>query len=112
MIKKFLAVLACAALVMGVTGCSKDNGGNAGSDVTTYKVGVAIYKYDDNFMTLYREELANYFETLETDTVKYDVTVMDDFTNMGKGQIILKNKESGSYICATEKRCDGYVATW
>ena len=27
----------------------------------TYKVGVAIYKYDDNFMTLYREELVNYF---------------------------------------------------
>lgn len=42
----------------------------------------------------------------------HDVTVMDDFTNMGKGQIILKNKETGAYTCATEKRCDGYIATW
>ena len=42
----------------------------------------------------------------------HEITVMDDFTNMGKGQIILKNTENGSYVCATEKRCDGYVATW
>ncbi|MCR1821166.1 gamma-glutamyltransferase [Terrisporobacter muris] len=42
----------------------------------------------------------------------HEITVMDDFTNMGKGQIILKNAESGSYVCATEKRCDGYVAAW
>ncbi|MBR3693769.1 MAG: galactose ABC transporter substrate-binding protein [Erysipelotrichales bacterium] len=97
MIKKFLAVLACAALVMGVTGCSKDNGGNTGSDVTTYKVGVAIYKYDDNFMTLYREELANYFETLETDTVKYDVTVMDGKGDQGEQTNQINNFISGGY---------------
>lgn len=42
----------------------------------------------------------------------HEITVMDDFTSMGKGQIILKNTESGSYVCATEKRCDGHVATW
>lgn len=42
----------------------------------------------------------------------HKITVMDDFTNMGKGQIILKDSGVGSYICATEKRCDGYVATW
>ncbi len=42
----------------------------------------------------------------------HEVTVMDDFANMGKGQIILKNTENDSYVCATEKRCDGYVATW
>lgn len=42
----------------------------------------------------------------------HHITVMEDFTNMGKGQIILKNNETGSYVCATEKRCDGHVAVW
>lgn len=42
----------------------------------------------------------------------HEVKVMEDFTNMGKGQIILKDPGVGSYVCATEKRCDGYVATW
>lgn len=42
----------------------------------------------------------------------HHITVMEDFTNMGKGQIILKNNEAGSYVCATEKRCDGHVAIW
>lgn len=42
----------------------------------------------------------------------HDVTVVDDFTNMGKGQIILKDSQIDSYVCATEKRCDGYVAIW
>lgn len=42
----------------------------------------------------------------------HEIMVIDDFTNMGKGQIILKNTENGSYVCATEKRCDGHVAIW
>ena len=42
----------------------------------------------------------------------HDVTVVDDFTNMGKGQIILKDSQIDSYVCATEKRCDGHVAIW
>lgn len=29
-----------------------------------FNIGVAIYQYNDNFMTLYREELAKYFEEL------------------------------------------------
>ena len=40
----------------------------------------------------------------------HNIKVMEDFTNMGKGQIILKQAES--YICATEKRCDGHIAVW
>lgn len=44
----------------------------------TVKVGITIYKFDDNFMTLYREELERYFkEDLSNDTVTYDVTVVD-----------------------------------
>ena len=53
-------------------------------DVKTYKVGVAIYQYNDNFMTLYRQEIENYFKTLETDTVKYEVTMVDGKNDMGE----------------------------
>lgn len=42
------------------------------------KVGITIYKFDDNFMTLYREELERYFaEELSNDEVTYKVTVVD-----------------------------------
>lgn len=47
-----------------------------GKDVV--KVGVAIYKFDDNFMTLYREELQKYFKELgEKNGVTYEVDVQD-----------------------------------
>ena len=42
-----------------------------------YKVGVAIYQFDDNFMTLYRNELKDYFDTLSAEGEdKYDVTIV------------------------------------
>jgi len=56
----------------------------AGGDVKTYNVGVAIYQYNDNFMTLYRQEIEAYFKTLETDTVKYNVTMVDGKNDMGE----------------------------
>ena len=40
-------------------------------------VGVIIYKFDDNFMTLYRNEIERYFNELESDAVMYNVTIMD-----------------------------------
>lgn len=52
-------------------------------EVKTYKVGVAIYQFDDNFMTLYRNELKSYMESLQTDTVKYDITIVDGKNDMG-----------------------------
>ena len=53
-------------------------------DVTTYNVGVAIYQFNDNFMTLYRNEIEAYFKTLETDTVKYNVQIVDGANDMAK----------------------------
>ena len=67
--KKLLAMILAVVLVLGMTACAGNDGG-----VKTYKVGVAIYQYNDNFMTLYRQEIENYFKTLETDTVKYEIT--------------------------------------
>ena len=76
--KKIIAMLLVLVMALSLVAC----GGGAGSDVTTYKVGVAIYQYNDNFMTLYRQEIEAYFKTLETDTVKYEITMVDSQNDM------------------------------
>lgn len=65
----------------------------AAAETTTYKVGVCIYKFDDNFMTLYRQEIENYFKTLESDTVKYEVTIMD-----GKGDMAEQTNQVDTFL--------------
>ena len=97
--KKLLSALLSVAMVATLfAGCGGGNdapaGGNdAGTEVagdvagdaagaTTYDVGVAIYQFDDNFMTLYRNEIEAYFKTLETDDVKYNVTIVDGKNDM------------------------------
>jgi len=50
----------------------------------TYKVGVSIYQFTDNFMTLYRNEIENYFKSLETDDVKYEITMADGKNDMAE----------------------------
>ena len=81
--KKLLALILSAVMALSLVACGGgETGGEATTDVTTYKVGVAIYQYNDNFMTLYRNEIADYFKTLETDTVKYDVTFVDGKNSM------------------------------
>lgn len=62
-------------------------------EVKTYKVGVAIYQFDDNFMTLYRNELKSYMESLQTDTVKYDITIVD-----GKNDMATQTEQINSFI--------------
>ena len=57
--KKLLALVLAAVMALSLVACGGSS--DAGSDVKTYKVGVAIYQFDDNFMTLYREELKSYF---------------------------------------------------
>ncbi len=42
-----------------------------------YKVGVAIYQYNDQFMAQYRDEIESYFKTLESEEVTYEVTMVD-----------------------------------
>jgi len=56
-------------------------------------VGVNIYKFDDNFMTLYRNEIAAYFRKLESDAIKYDVTIVD-----AKGDQVLQNEQVDEFI--------------
>lgn len=98
--KKFLSALLCVAMVASlVIGCgSKEadtpadtaepaaeeeaDAAEPAGEATTYKVGVAVYQFDDNFMTLYRNELESYLKSLETDTVKYDITIVDGKNDM------------------------------
>ena len=49
----------------------------------TKKVGVAIYQFDDNFMTLYRNEIEAYFKTLEGEDT-YEITIVDGKNDMAE----------------------------
>ena len=76
--KRVLSLLLAGVMLVGVlAGCGGDKGG-----AKTYNVGVSIYQFDDNFMTLYRNEIEAYFKTLETDDVKYKVTIQDAKNDM------------------------------
>ena len=77
--KKIIALALVLVMALSLVAC-----GGGGSSVTTYKVGVAIYQYNDNFMTLYRQEIEAYFKTLETDTVKYEITMVDGKNDMAE----------------------------
>ena len=80
--KKLLTVLLAALMVFTLAGC-----GNKASEETgakTVKVGVSIYKFDDTFMTKYRNEIEAYFATLNTDTVTYQVDTMDGKNDMAE----------------------------
>ena len=80
--KKLIALVLVLVMALSLAAC----GAKAPADdgVKTYKVGVAIYQYNDNFMTLYRQEIENYFKTLETDKVKYEITMVDGKNDMAE----------------------------
>ena len=80
--KKIIALVLVLVMALSLVACGASGSGDSG--VKTYKVGVAIYQYNDNFMTLYREEIVNYFKTLETDTVKYEITMVDGKNDMAE----------------------------
>ena len=82
--KKIIALLLVLVMAVSMAACAAAPAGNAEGGVTTYKVGVAIYQYNDNFMTLYRQEIEAYFKTLETDTVKYEITMVDGKNDMAE----------------------------
>ena len=86
--KKLFALMLALIMSLSLVACgggeAADDGAAADDGVTTYKVGVAIYQYNDNFMTLYRQEIENYFKSLETDTVKYEVTMVDGKNDMAE----------------------------
>ena len=87
--KKIIALILVLALAVALlAGCDSSGGGKK-----TYKVGVSIYKFDDNFMTLYRQEIEKYFKSLESDSVKYDVTITD-----GRGDMVEQTNQVDDFI--------------
>ena len=78
--KKIFSMILASVLIFTLAGCGGSQNTSTSNDSSekTVKVGVCIYKFDDNFMTLYRQELKKYLETeLSANGTKYDVTVVD-----------------------------------
>ena len=80
--KKIIALVLVLVMALSLVACG--GGAAPADDVKTYKVGVAIYQYNDNFMTLYRQEIETYLKSLETDTVKYEITMVDGKNDMAE----------------------------
>ena len=80
--KKFLSALLAALMVLSLVACGQKQTAAVSTDAAaagakTVKVGVCIYKFDDAFMTLYRNELEKYLKSKSNDQVTYEVTIMD-----------------------------------
>ena len=94
--KKFLATLASTLMAVSLIGCGQstsagtpapaataDSGStttetttaSSDGDLSTKKVGVCIYQFSDNFMTLFRNELENYL--VEKGFSKDNITIAD-----------------------------------
>ena len=105
--KKIIALLMVLAMAFAVCACSapaatteepaatteESAAPEEATEAKTYKIGVAIYQFDDNFMTLYRNELQSYMESLQTDNVKYDITIVD-----GKNDMATQTEQINSFI--------------
>ncbi|MGQ7393543.1 galactose ABC transporter substrate-binding protein [Streptococcus suis] len=83
--KKVLKFLAIAFVGLVLVACGQaaqnsgsDSDGGSGGTGETFEVGVAIYQFNDNFMTLYREELDAYFKKLGEETGNtYNLDIQD-----------------------------------
>ena len=96
--KKLFRSLLAVMMVLSLVACgskqaSQTSGGSSAGGAKTVKVGVSIYKFDDAFMTLYREEIARYFKTLNTNEVNYEVTIQD-----GKGDQAEQTNQINNFI--------------
>lgn len=111
--KKFLSILTAIVIMLSLVACNKPA---TPSKKKVVNVGVAIYKFDDNFMTLYREELENYFKSKNTDQVEYKVTIadgkndqaeqtvqIDNFISQGVDVLILNLVQSSGALSIIEK---------
>lgn len=61
-----------------------------GKDAAEVKVGISIYQFADNFMTLYRQELENYLVN-ELGVKKENISIMDGKNDQGEQMNQIKN---------------------
>ncbi len=75
----FVSLMALTLAACGAsTDSAEENSDGDGEGGQTYDIGVAIYQYDDNFMTEYRKELETYLDELgEEDGNEYVVDMQD-----------------------------------
>ncbi len=71
--KKVLAVLLSVLLAFSFAGCQSK------PKTKEVKIGVAMYQFNDNFMTLYRQDIQKYFDELNAkdSSVHYTVEIVD-----------------------------------
>ena len=99
MAKRLLAVLLAGVMTLSLAACGGAGGaapaqeaapaeaaadaaaGAAGGDLSTKKVGVCIYQFSDNFMTLFRTELESYLISLGF--AKENITIQDGANDQG-----------------------------
>lgn len=108
--KKFTAILLAGIMLAAVAaGCSnKDNGGNAGgSDSGKPTIGVAIYKFDDTFMTGVRNAIA------DAAAGKANVDIVDSQnsqpTQNDKVDLFINKKVSALAINAVDRTAAGVI---
>jgi methyl-galactoside transport system substrate-binding protein len=98
--KKFLSILLAVLMIFALVGCQKKensgDGGNAGGGTAsdTVKIGVAIYQFDDNFMTLYRQNIQKYFDDLNAKGgTQYELTIVD-----GANDVATQTEQVNTFI--------------
>lgn len=108
--KKLLTILVAFAMVITFAACGNKTPGESSEAPASesqpessekpadagksYDIGVAIYQYNDNFMTQYREELAKYFKELgEKNGVTYNVEFQD-----GKNDQATQTEQLNNFI--------------
>ena len=79
--KKMLAILLAFCMLFGMAACGGNSGESEGEGETaeTKTVGVCIYKFDDAFMTTYRNALEAILKEKG-----YEVTVVDGNNDQAK----------------------------
>lgn len=76
--KKLSKLFMVLLLALSLVACSSEKKDEGGAKGKTYEIGVAIYRFDDNFMTLYRQELEKYFgEVGQKDGNTYKLDIQD-----------------------------------
>ena len=85
--KNTLSFVSAAALALSLTACSSSGSTAATSTADGAKevnIGVTIYQFNDNFMTLYRQDIQSYFDELNESQsdVHYNISIVDGNNDM------------------------------
>lgn len=87
--RRVLSYILAVAAILCLYGCNMESTDKEGA----MDIGVAIYKFDDNFMTLYRNALENYVNELNQGDRTYRVTIVD-----GKGDQAEQTNQIDTFI--------------